>query len=49
MAYYQALVEAGKEVRLFDSEGESHVFHLLTPDSENVPAFLDELAHFINL
>ncbi|KAH7298273.1 hypothetical protein KP509_25G034700 [Ceratopteris richardii] len=47
-AFYQALADAGKGVRLFTSHEEGHCFHLLTPNSENVPAFLNELCKFIN-
>lgn len=48
LAYHRALVEAGKEAKLFISQDEEHVFHLYQVDSKNVPLFLDELRDFIN-
>ncbi|KAI5078161.1 hypothetical protein GOP47_0007985, partial [Adiantum capillus-veneris] len=47
LAFHKGLVDAGKMSKLFISQGEPHVFHILTPDSKNVPEFLDELCAFI--
>jgi len=45
--YYQALRRAAKVVDLVMTEGESHVFHLLNPKSENAPCMMKRISDFM--
>ncbi|KAI5053923.1 hypothetical protein GOP47_0031185, partial [Adiantum capillus-veneris] len=42
IVYHKSLVQAGKEAKLSIAEEETHVFHILKPDSPNVIPLLDE-------
>eukprot|EP00249_Psilotum_nudum_P006749 c20023_g1_i1 orf=186-1202(+) len=47
--YYEALLEAGKDAKLFISDNEDHEFHLdAPPESENALLFLNQLIDFVH-
>jgi acetyl esterase/lipase len=46
--YYESLKKAGKDVDLVMTEGESHVFHLFNPKSENAPLMMKRISDFMH-
>nr|ABK26297.1 unknown [Picea sitchensis] len=46
--YYEEIKKAGIDTDLVMTEGESHVFHLFNPKSENVPLMMKRIFDFIH-
>jgi len=46
--YYEWLKKAGKDVDFVMTEGESHIFHLFNPQSDNVLLMLKRISEFVH-